>query len=578
MPWTYVDAAILTLAAASLSAAGVVWRRSARNREATKASETYDLTDLQHAELCKRKGDTPRDTLIVLAHGWRGDNAQWLSLLTQMGRDDAFAACDVRLFSYRGNPWQWAGLQSYGKVLSGELELDSAAYAHVILVGFSAGGLIVRSAFLEGLTLGRGSWTHKVSRIVLLATPNRGFGGPDARFLHRVFARVVRLLCRGALRDMISGSDFVTRLRLDWVAAFSNPNSHRPPVVQLLGVNDQYVREQDSADVTSFAQAKVSTLDDAKHIQIAQYSGLDDYKYRRFKVSCFDAIGDIPGVARTASAVPSAVLFQIHGIRDYGGWLQKFADTVQAARPDVRVVRPDYGYFSALGFVLPWVRNQRIAWFCDKYTNEVALLAGRDLSPEEEAEGNPPDTPFYFVGHSYGTYLLAESLERFPQMRFKRVCFVGSVVPQSYRWDKRIVLNQVERVRNDCQEHDWPVAVLCKVLREVLRFKDIGLAGFRGFSSGLPEVQDNKWVRGNHSACLRDEHHRAGIVRFLLDGDEKPVECVPEPRWLSLISQWAAPIVLLALTSVAVGLYLLPVAIPAATAIAIVVLIGLNYA
>ena len=548
------------------------------DREAVKATDTYDLTDIRQAELRQRKGDTPRDTLIVLAHGWRGDNTQWISLLRQMGRDDAFAACDVRFFSYRGNPWQLAGLQSYGNVLSGELELDSAAYARVILVGFSAGGLIVRSAFLEGLTLGRGSWTQKVSRIVLLATPNRGFGGPDARFSQRLSARVVRLLCRGALKDMISGSDFVTRLRLDWVAAFSNPNSHRPPVVQLLGVNDQYVREQDSADVTSFVQAKVSTLDDAKHTQLIQYSGLDDYKYRRFKVSCFDAIGSIPGLARTVSAVHSAVLFQIHGIRDYGGWLEKFSDTVQAARPDVRVVRPDYEYFSALGFVLPWVRSQRIAWFCERYTNEVALLAGRDRSSEADAEGNPLETPFYFVGHSYGTYLLAESLERFPRMRFKRVCFVGSVVPQGYRWDERIVLNQVERVRNDCQEHDWPVAVLCKVLREVLRFKDIGLAGFRGFSSGLPEVKNNRWVPGNHSACLRDDLHRASIVRFLLDGDVKPVECVPEPQFLSVVSQWATPLVLLLLTSAAVGLYLLPVAIPVAAAIALVVLIGLNYA
>lgn len=577
MPWTYFDAAILALAMAALSTAAVVLRRGARDREAIKATDTYDLKDLRHARLCKRRGDTPRDTLIVLAHGWRGDNVQWISLLKQIGRDDAFAACDVRFFSYRGNPWQWAGLWSYGKVLSDVLELDSAAYAHVILVGFSAGGLIVRVAFLEGLTLGRGLWAQKVSRIVLLATPNRGFGGPDARFSHRIFARVVRLLCRGALRDMISGSDFVTRLRLEWVAAFSNSSSHRPPVVQLLGVNDEYVREQDSADVTSFAQAKVSTLDNAKHAQIVQYSGLGDDKYRRFKASCFAAIGNIPGLPRTAPRVPSAVLFQIHGIRDYGGWLEKFADTVRAERPDVRVVRPDYEYFSALGFVLPWVRSQRIAWFCDKYTNEVALLAGRDRSSEADAGGNPPELPFYFVGHSYGTYLLAESLKRFPQMRFKRVCFVGSVVPQDYRWDERILLKQVDRVRNDCQARDWPVAVLCKVLKEVLRFKDIGVSGFHGFSIGVPEVIQNKWVRGDHSAGLKNEHHRASIVRFLLDGDEKKPECIPEPRVLSRVSQWAAPIVLLLLASVAVGLYLFPVAIPAAAAIAFVVLIGLNY-
>ena len=340
------------------------------------------------------------------------------------------------------------------------------------------------------------------------------------------------------LRDALKGSDFITRLRLEWVYAFRDNELPTPQVIQLLGANDEYVSATDSNDVTSFRDGKLFMIGGAGHEDFAIFNDASDDKYVRLKRAALEPVDDLTGDEEPLdeSNLPSAVLFELHGIRDYGGWLDKFAETARSVDTRIRVEKPGYGYFSVIDFIVPWRRRQRIAWFCDRYTEQVAAMAATNM-----------DVPFLVIGHSYGTYLIAECLRRFPHMRFRRACFVGSVVPENFPQWRPILIEkkQLRALRNDCATHDWPVAICCRILNQ-MGFKDIGRGGFVGFRIGVDEAVDNLYVPGNHSATLTSEEGRRSAVQYLLGHPTTWPQTVQAPRWMLLASQWAFPVVLLA--------------------------------
>jgi pimeloyl-ACP methyl ester carboxylesterase len=497
---------------------------------------SYDLAKIDAGGLIHRGDDAPTRTLIVLVHGWRLNNNQWRPLIELAAADAQFATCDFYIFSFRrGSKWS-AGLEQLGAALASSIDLHAGKYGRIILVGYSIGGLIVRTGFLTALGVASRqghSWARKVHRIVLMATPNRGLGGPGANLYRRFQIFLARVLGPRLLKDTIKGSDFITRLRLDWVHAFRSPDLPTPEVIQLLGVKDQYVNADDSNDVTIFQEAKLFTVANARHGDLAAFRSVEDEKYLRFRMCCFAPIDALVGEEQSAATPPSCVVFQLHGIRDYGGWLAKFAKTAREIDPRAKVVAPGYGWFSVLDFLIPWRRRRRISWFCDRYTEEVAALATC-----------VEDVPFYFVGHSYGTYLLAQCLERFPRMHFRRAYLLGSVVNEQFQWADLIQRRrQLEGLRNDCASHDWPVAIGCRVLNQ-FGVRDLGIGGFVGFRAGVPEAIDHLHIPGNHSITLTDETLRRGAAEYLLLSNNAEPRTVPAPTWLRLASRFAVPLAL----------------------------------
>jgi pimeloyl-ACP methyl ester carboxylesterase len=502
----------------------------------------YDLSKLASGGIIRRDPDQQGDTLIVLVHGFRLNSLQWQPLLDLASRDTDFQACDFLVFSYATGIRTRQRLEGLGQVLSDSVELHHEGYQQIVLIGYSLGGLIVRSALLHALGVSgskqKRPWSARVRRIVLMATPNRGLGGRGTALRQRLELRITRWFSGPMLRDALKGSDFITRLRLDWVYAFRDPDLATPEVVQLLGANDQYVTATDSNDVTSFKDGKLFMVGGAKHEDLATFKDFEDDKYLRLKRAALDPIQDVAGDEEQPdeSKLPSAVLFELHGIRDYGGWLDKFAKTAREMDGRIRIEKPAYGYFSVIDFIIPSRRRRRIAWFCDNYTEQVAAMAAADV-----------EVPFFVIGHSYGTYLIAECLRRFPQMRFSRACFVGSVVPETFPlWRKILGDNkQLLALRNDCATHDWPVGICCRVLNQI-GFRDIGRGGFVGFRIGVDEAVDYLHIRGNHSATLTSEEGRRSAVQFLLGQPTTWPETVEPPRWMVRASHWALPLVAVA--------------------------------
>jgi len=67
----------------------------------------------------------------------------------------------------------------------------------------------------------------------------------------------------------------------------------------------------------------------------------------------------------------------------------------------------------------PGVRRTKARWFQDCYSELAAKF---------------PYASFYFIGHSYATYMLGRSLAKVSMIRFVSAYMAGSVLPATYDW------------------------------------------------------------------------------------------------------------------------------------------------
>ena len=91
-------------------------------------------------------------------------------------------------------------------------------------------------------------------------------------------------------------------------------------------------------------------------------------------------------------------------------------------------------------------------------------------------------------------------------MRFKIVALAAPVLPTDFEWSRLFRNGQVERVRYDTANLDWPVGTLCPALR-AFGFSDVRPAGLVLFGDSAELVGSNVkkvgWCDGGHGAALR---------------------------------------------------------------------------
>ncbi len=409
----------------------------------------------------------------------------------------------------------------------------------------TAGGLVARQTYLlaAGAVPGESEqeWARRVVRIVLLASVNRGLD-PKRRLWIRMIAwtsRVLPFLPRLRAQDLLRGSRFLTNLRVNWIRHFGalaaasrrgerwpDGRPKRPPlVVQLLGSRDGIVRQEDSKDILAFPRGWYVDVPDAGHASLHRLDLAADPELR-YAVLRQGFAGDFQeGGGRGAESGDGdpirRVVFLLHGIRasNVDGWIKGLKDRILARDPSgTEVRRPTYGYFTAVRFALPSVRRRNIREFQDWYT---------------EALAEHPGAEFDIVAHSNGTYLLGRSLLATPGMQFAHVALAGSVLPTSFPWDELKERGQVLQVRNDRARRDWPVALLCSLLRG-LRMKDVGTGGFAGFTGH--QTREVAYYPGGHGEALRPDYHDF-LVEFLFDGTVREPAALPlSPGWFRQLS------------------------------------------
>jgi pimeloyl-ACP methyl ester carboxylesterase len=379
----------------------------------------------------------------------------------------------------------------------------------VILIGHSIGGLMVRYTYLDAMANRSQQdefvWAVRVSRIVLLAAPNRGFDLKRLRWWKKLGAYPLAALPVGfTCKDALMGSAFISDLRIRWIREMYDLGDTGPTVVQVLGDADQSVNYEDSRDVQGLPKGAQMALPCATHDDIVQVNTPEDDPERRRDTP--QVPEDIPGQrleiltkaiieeVETAQSNPTPLsqseervqetVFALHGIRSGNADWPHRLSTLLAHDEAMHVVTPSYGRMSALSFAQPWARRRHLRWFADQYTFYLA---------------RKPGMKFHFVGHSNGTYIFGRSMTRISGLKFGQVFLAGSVLPQDFPWQVQAE-NRIDELLNVCATKDKPVAWLCSVLRG-FRQRDVGVGGFEGFQlfTDGPQI---RWIEGGHGAAF----------------------------------------------------------------------------
>jgi len=199
----------------------------------------------------------------------------------------------------------------------------------------------------------------------------------------------------------------------------------------------------------------------------------------------------------TLSANPHVL--SLHGIRTRGKWQKEITDAF--GRASIWHSPLDYDYFLFIKLVIPFTRRNKIKWLQEEYTKYV--------------KGSRPS----LIAHSYGTYIVARALERYPEIELDRVIFCGSIVERVYDWSHIINRGQVNRVLNDYGRQDIWARLVGWVVKDA---GDSGRTGFEDKAGGkVLERYHPKW---GHSDYFYSLNYEKNWIPFLKGTDPPPLE------------------------------------------------------
>lgn len=255
---------------------------------------------------------------------------------------------------------------------------------NIILVGHSLGGLLARDALMSDdddssvsqrlILPGVTPWTARVSRVVLLASPNAGYDFHSEPWLCRWLYALASIFGQFMVEQFEMGSPYMTELRLRWYSYMprsgldNNASGSSLRLVQVFGDEDRLVSSKvNGVDPDFLHNAASVQIPGAKHHDIVnlQNSREPDVRYSLL----YNAIhGDFRFLAQ--SPTPEAqdpVVFILHGARSssYGNWVDETAKLLTQSTPGhdrmwtkAKIIRDSYGYFGIFHFLNPWVRRR----------------------------------------------------------------------------------------------------------------------------------------------------------------------------------------------------------------------------
>lgn len=480
----------------------------------------------------------PRKTLVVLVPDYRGNPNTLNPLFRHLQKSSNLENLESLPFAYPYSPFTNREPEGIADNLNAKIKdyvLEHPEIEKIILVGHSMGSTLVRRAFLDASGYGsqvdrEEAWASRVERIVLLGALGRGFDpakfvGWQMRLWLVPLIEVATLLNIGRmLRSMLLGADYISRLRVDWIR-YSNSEVKKPLVIHVLGANDAIVKKDDVIDLEEFPNAVAESVPDAGHFDVViPSSNTASALTRAFRDSYEAQIG----MQRPQSK--KRIIILMHGIRDSRKCFEVLAAKLDKD-PDNYVKIPSYGYFSARRFLSTRARNALVPRLVDDITDALARYPRATIS---------------YVGHSNGTYLLGETLNRLPRLKLDRVYLAASVLPASYNWKDVIgKRQQLQKLRCDMGTEDYPVGFLCKGLNE-LRIKSLGSGGSDEFEYGDTTYVEYNRFNGGHGAMLTKENFDT-VYKFIYGSEYlRPGKSTADPSRLFRIATKYSGVILVA--------------------------------
>jgi hypothetical protein len=196
------------------------------------------------------------------------------------------------------------------------------------------------------------------------------------------------------------------------------------------------------------------------------------------------------------------VVMSLHGIRTRGTWQKELAP--ELSRHGWVTAPLDYGFFGAIGLLLPWARRKRVDWLRDEYSRSCTQLGCSRPS---------------IIAHSFGTYLVARSIEVY-ELQFDRIIFCGSIVRRDFPWSEVFSRDLVRHVLNDYGRLD----VWARIAEWVVQ--DAGQSGLEGFKDNAGgRVVQREHAAFRHSDYFYLKNYQDNWVPFLR-GETPPAQLV----------------------------------------------------
>ena len=541
----------------------------------------------------KKKND-----LFILIHGWR-HCAEDLKSVSQAVVDE-FKQATV-IIPDLGTKFFFSRSNIYIIVREIIFLIDNLYKANqfdrIYLVGHSAGALIAKKVYLcaygeinkekpdhkqsqapfeeiikngerkdrsdnDPLKLGaKKDWVTKVDRIILLAGISMGWSSSLAFRPLAVFGTDVAIVVDTLLKNLTQklfifqlrrGSSFVTNLRFQWLIMAQDVEDKKTKefiedkktkevlVIQLLGCKDDLVSPQDNIDYVTGRNFYYKDVPNTNHENIIEYTNASERLSIFLEALTYDpssktkkeflSISDLydRGFVDSNKKIEN-VVFVIHGIRDNGFWTNRIAREIKKRENNKEGGKvtwmsetSSYGFFGMLPFLFPYLRHQKVEWLMDKYIENRSLY---------------PKAKFHCIGHSNGTYLIAEALDKYSFCQFKHIIFAGSVVRSNYNWKEKFKNKQVEQFLNFVATADWVVAIFPNLFE--FPWSKLGGAGHKGFdglvkissrdrdkifsyeSNSYNEVKRTihqlKYIKGDHGSAIQENNWDL-LADFIING------------------------------------------------------------
>lgn len=493
------------------------------------------MNDQRSAKQCPQSpvGSIPGLLVYVPSVTLDRRGRRYKRFLNRLRSDPQLQGWAFRTFNHGIKPWSHSRMNDVAEQLAVQIRtwagepFGPEGPKEIILVGHSIGGLLVRKAFLlehksssPQTRIPPNSWTSKVTRIALFASPNAGFQRNNLPWHLKGVMAFASLGPYLTAEDIESGSDFITELRLQWFSLWaknaqrvdSNNNSKKdhtgahdvqglPLVVQVLGDRDDLISTEDVLDAKFLPGTARIAVPKAGHGDLVDLSrGATDDPDLRYKLLRHAILGTLDSSEFAAQDRKEELVYiLLHGIRSsrYGNWVRQLADALSnspSSTPAPIVYAPSYGFFSAIEFALPWTRKQNMRHFLHWYGNYFVTHDADNM---------------YFAGHSNGTYMLGRALLQVPSIRFRRIYLASSVLPRDFPWSAIVQrgqvglaneTNPVNVIHCDRGSKDRPVGWLCSALNG-LGMRDIGTGGYDGFDQSTAALfEHDQPFPGDHGA------------------------------------------------------------------------------
>ncbi|MEE9339794.1 MAG: hypothetical protein V3U87_17115 [Methylococcaceae bacterium] len=494
-------------------------------------------------------------------------------------------------------------------------------YEDILFVSYSSGAAIARKVLIGGWGQldnapfeaefnppknSEREWHKKVSRLVNIAGMTRGWVVSSRQRLKELiglnlFGLAGHIIPRyiPTLFRLRRGAPFIINMRIQWLELMSQQLGFRPNVVivNLLGSIDNLVGPLevidfagDTAGNSNVFFIQVPFSDHTSIMEVQPYTPLKlikNWKISQARVSLNERrgdllrtamVGDIEGISapeqpfhnppKTVPVVCEAIshnhlddnlpsspnskiehlVFVIHGIRDDGYWTKKIAarikDLGDISTKAFASNTKSYGYYTALPFALPWIRRQKVEWLMDEYATTRAFY---------------PNARFSYIGHSNGTYLVANALENYQTCMFDKIVFVGSVVRKDYNWHRKFTSQppKVKKLLNYVATNDLVVALFPKGLQPLKPF-NLGSAGHDGFvqvEKCHNYIDQLEYVKGGHGAGIQESRWDE-ISEFIVNGVVPDKSTLPDSDF-----QDSRSLISIAIGSLSTGLLIILVII-----------------